>query len=189
MERHPRDVDRCCEPPNMCENIYAYPRRRMPPRPDQRRFGSPRDSLESPRDRLEMPRTFRFELPRRGLHLKVLASASRPVERRKFVVTFVLDAESGTLEIDRLPEELSWSDSMNAAFRYVPSISSPTIVSGEPLEVVAFDAPSEVRSLSIAIAPYPRGADNDLSIFTDLVLETNLGGRTTIIPSLEATSR
>lgn len=106
-----------------------------------------------------------------------------------FVVTFVLDAESGALEINELPEELSWSDSMNAAFRYVPSISSSTIVSGEPLEVVAFDAPSAVRSLSIAIAPYPRGADHDLSIFTGFVLETNLGGRTTIIPSLEAITR
>lgn len=136
-----------------------------------------------------MPRTFRFELPRRGLHLRVLASATSPIERRAFIAAFVLDAEGGALAADLLPDELSWSESMNAAFRYVPSTASSTVASGEPLEIVAFDAPVAVGSLSVAIAPYPKGADHDLSIFSDLVLETNLGGRTTVIPSQEASSR
>lgn len=124
-----------------------------------------------------MAKEYTFEFPARRLQATAFCRISAPIADRSYLATFHFAGRENLSEGRSVPEGLTWSQGYKAYYAYLPSTDSNNTITA----LAQFTAPPDADSVTVRFESFPHGTSRPLDIFQDIVLETIVSGRKSII--------
>lgn len=125
-----------------------------------------------------MPDTWTFQFPNDSFAAKPVLRLTRPTGKKEYLILFKFD---GDVNVSTKPSALYWSDSLGLPFRYLPE-SQPGL-----LALPTFTSPANATRVEMTCRSWGKRSIDE-SIIDEIILETTIAGRTSVILS-EGTTR